>query len=126
MPVEAGQRYSLSLYMRAPHGPPPNATVSLLSGGDAPATLATASFDGIGPEWQRFDAELVSSATDWQASLRVRRASLAGVVGSCLFDPCCLRDCRNLQSHIATATCQDQHTMRIPLHPPASTRPGCV
>lgn len=76
MSVEAGTRYSLSLYLRVPEGAgPSNATVSLLAGGDEAGgvPLASASFTGLTLQWQRYRAELASSATDHQARLAVRR-----------------------------------------------------
>ncbi|EFN58711.1 hypothetical protein CHLNCDRAFT_140355 [Chlorella variabilis] len=72
--VEAGTRYSLSLYLRVPEGAgPSNATVSLLAGGDEAGgvPLASASFTGLTLQWQRYRAELASSATDHQARLAV-------------------------------------------------------
>lgn len=77
MPVASGGRYALSIYLRAPHGPPSNATVSLLSGGaagSAAAVLASATFEGLTPEWEHFTAELVSSGADTQARLAVSSA----------------------------------------------------
>ncbi|KAL4458046.1 hypothetical protein ABPG75_012911 [Micractinium tetrahymenae] len=87
VPVEAGVRYTLSLYLRVPQGSATtDATVALLaadsptvahngsstgggSGVDAP--LAAARFSGLSAEWQRFTAELVSPSTDLQARLAV-------------------------------------------------------
>ena len=75
VPVEAGARYALSLFVRAPHGPPGNATVALLGGGAAaggpPAVLAAALLTGLTPEWQRYQATLSASAGDANASLAV-------------------------------------------------------
>lgn len=73
VPVEAGGRYGVSLHLRAPHGPPANATVSLMSGGPVlpPVVLASISCAGLGPEWRRCAGELVSSTADYQARLAV-------------------------------------------------------
>lgn len=78
VPVTSCERYALSVYLRAPHGPPANATVALLSGGaagSAGAVLGSASFEGLTPHWQRFTAELVSSGADTQARLAVSAES---------------------------------------------------
>jgi putative intracellular protease/amidase len=73
VPVQAGARYALSLFLRVPDGSSPaNATVALLPGGSAPAhTLANATFGGLTAQWQRFEAELVAGVADANASLAV-------------------------------------------------------